>query len=91
MRVLQITAREFRDQQRNIFERADMGEQIIIKRGKKKAYTLVPIEEEDLYFTPEMLAKIDRSLQEVKEGKVLVMLPNETLSEFLKRTEQCTE
>lgn len=46
--------------------------------------------EEDLYFTPEMLAKIDCSLQEAKAGKVFAMLPNETLSEFFKRTE-CTE
>jgi len=90
MAILQITSREFREKQKSMFDLADKGEKIIIRRGKNKAYTLVALEEEDLYFTPEMLAKIDSSLQEAKAGKVFAMLPNENLSEFLKRTE-CTE
>ena len=32
-------------------------------------------------------AKLDRSIQEAKEGKTYVKLPNESLSEFLRRTE----
>lgn len=33
---------------------------------------------------------IDQAEQEIKTGKTLKMLPNESLDDFLKRTEQCT-
>ncbi|MDR3189409.1 MAG: hypothetical protein LBT94_09570 [Prevotellaceae bacterium] len=39
----------------------------------------------------EFFAEVDRSLQQVKEGKVLYMLPEETLDEFLIRTQGCIE
>ena len=81
MTIIQITSREFRQKQKSFFDLADKGEQIIINRGKKKAYTLTPVEDDDLYFTPKMLAKIDRSLQEIKEGKVQTLTPE--LSEEL--------
>lgn len=71
--AIQITAREFREKQASIFDLADQGEQIIIRRGKKQSYTLVPINEDDLYFTSEMLAKIDQVVQEVKEEKTIAM------------------
>ncbi len=47
---------------------ADKGENIVIRRGDK-AYTITPIKDEDLYFTPEMLARIDESVRQAKEGK----------------------
>ena len=34
----------------------------------------------------EYFAKIDRSLEQARQGKVYSMLPNESLSEFLERT-----
>jgi hypothetical protein len=70
MAVLQITSRQFRDKQKAIFELADKGEKIIIKRGDKQAYVLVPVDDDDLYFTPEMMAKIDKAVQQANEGKV---------------------
>lgn len=43
-------------------------------------------EEDDTLMTKEeYFAKIDRSLQQAKEGKVHEMLPNESLDDFLKR------
>lgn len=43
-------------------------------------------EEDDTLMTKEeYFAKIDRSLQQAKEGKVMRMLPNESLDDFLKR------
>lgn len=75
MAIVQVTSREFRDKQASLFDLADKGEKIVIRRGKKKAYALTPIEEEDLYFTPEMLAKIDRSIEEAKEGKTVKLTP----------------
>ncbi len=69
MSVLQVSTREFRDRQASILDLVDKGENVIIRRGNK-SYTLTPIRDEDLYFTPEVLARIDKSLQQVKDGKV---------------------
>ncbi len=68
--MLVISSREFRQNQRLYFERADKGEQIIVQRGKDKAYALTPINEEDVYFNAEMLERITESIKQVKEGKV---------------------
>jgi len=48
MAIIQVTSREFREKLASLFDLADKGERVIIKRGRKKAYTLVPIEDEDL-------------------------------------------
>lgn len=75
MAVLQISSRQFRDKQKEIFELADKGEKIVIRRGDKQAYVLTPIDDDDLYFTPEMLDKIEKSIQQVKEGKIRKLTP----------------
>jgi hypothetical protein len=41
------------------------------------------IDNDDLYFTPEMLEKIDRSIQQAKEGKVTRISNIEELNKFL--------
>jgi hypothetical protein len=84
MAVLQVSTREFRERQASILDLADKGENVIIRRGNR-AYTLTPISDEDLYFTPEILARIDESLQQAREGKVHEMLPGESLDAFLNR------
>jgi hypothetical protein len=73
MTVLQVTSRQFREKQKAFFDLADKGEKIIIRRGNKKSYVLTPVD--DLYFTPEMLAKIDKAVQHAKEGKVRKLTP----------------
>jgi PHD/YefM family antitoxin component YafN of YafNO toxin-antitoxin module len=83
MAILQVTSRQFREKQKAFFELADKGEQIVIKRGAKQAYVLIPIDDDDLYFTPEMLAKIDRSIQQAKEGKVKYLTSIEDIDRFL--------
>lgn len=75
MAILQITSREFRAKQKAMFDLADKGERIVIKRGKKQAYLLTPISDDDLFFTSEMLEKIDKALQQAKEGKVRKLTP----------------
>jgi hypothetical protein len=83
MAIVEITSRQFREKQKAMFEIADRGEKVIIKRGRKQAYTLTPVNEDDLYFTPEMLEKIDRSLQQANEGKVTRIRTIEELDKFL--------
>ena len=48
--MLVISSREFRQNQRLYFDKADKGEQIIVQRGKDKSYALTPIGEEDIFF-----------------------------------------
>lgn len=69
--MITVSAREFRGNQASIFAKADSGEKIIIRRGKKQAYTLVPVFDEDLDITPALQAKIDKARQEYKEGRTL--------------------
>ena len=69
MAVLEISARQFRDRQKSIFEIADTGKQIVIKRGRKQSYILTPIDEDDFATTPELLAKVERARQQMREGK----------------------
>jgi hypothetical protein len=42
-----ISSREFRDNQKKYFDLADQNEQIIVQRGKDKAYVIVPLNDAD--------------------------------------------
>ena len=42
-----ITSREFRDHLKKYFELVDNNEQLIVQRGKDKAYVIVPLNESD--------------------------------------------
>ncbi|MHB1179161.1 MAG: type II toxin-antitoxin system prevent-host-death family antitoxin [Daejeonella sp.] len=81
--MLVVSSREFREKQAEYMDRADKGEQIIVQRGKNKAYSITPVTEDDLYFTPEMLARIDQSIQQAKDGKVTTVRGKEELKQFL--------
>ncbi len=82
MAIIQTTSRQFRDKQKDFFELADKGEKVIIRRGKKQAYLLTPINEDDIYFTPAILEKINKSIKQVKEGKVTKIETGEELTQF---------
>jgi len=81
--MLVISSREFRQNQRIYFEKADNGEQIIVQRGKDKAYVLSPVTEDDIYFNTNMLERIKLSLKQAKEGKVKRLSTNEEIKELL--------
>jgi hypothetical protein len=69
MAIVQVTSREFRDKQASMFDLADHGEKIIIRRGKKQAYTLVPVDSTDFYLSPEAEERIQLSREQYKNGK----------------------
>lgn len=81
--MLIISSREFRQNQKEYFERVDKGEHIIVQRGKDKAYALTPISEEDMYFNAEMINKIKQSILEVKKGKVHKVSTSKEISDLL--------
>jgi hypothetical protein len=83
MAVLNFTSREFRSQQAHVFDLADKGEKVIIRRSRKQAYTLVPVEDDDLTITPELQARIDKARVEIKAGNCITVHGKEELNAYL--------
>jgi len=82
--MLVVSSREFREKQAEYMDMADGGEQIIVQRGKNKAYSITPITSDDIYFSKEMIEKIDKSLLQAKNGEVTKVTGKDALVEFLK-------
>lgn len=83
MAVLNFISREFRSQQAHVFDLADKGEKIIIRRNRKQAYILVPIADEDLTITPELQARIDKAREDIKAGNCVTLSSKEELEAYL--------
>ena len=83
MAVVEVTSREFRSNQRKFFDLADQGVKIVLKRGKSQAYVLTPFSSDDLFFTPEMMNRIDESIKQASEGKTTKISGKEELERFL--------
>lgn len=81
--MLVISSREFRQNQKKYFERADQGEQIIVQRGKDKSYALTPVEADDLYFNAEMVKRIKESLSQIEAGKTTKAATPDQINELL--------
>ena len=81
--MLVISSREFRQNQKVYFEKADNGEQIIVQRGKDKAYILQPISNDDMYFNPEMIKKLKLSIEQARKGQVTSVDSPEGVKELL--------
>ena len=58
-----ISSREFRDHQKKYFDLVDQNEQIIVQRGKDKAYVIVPLNDAD------RLSVNDQLIQTVQEAE----------------------
>ncbi|GGB76904.1 hypothetical protein GCM10011325_00500 [Dyadobacter sediminis] len=82
MAIIETTSRQFRERQKDFFDMADKGEKVVIRRGRKQSYVLTPVSEEDLYFTPEMIQRIQDAQQEIKEGKSTVIKSKDDLDAF---------
>lgn len=81
--MLVISSREFRQNQRKYFDKADKGENIIVQRGKDKAYALTPVSEDDLYFNAEMIKKIKESAKQAENGNVTRITSAEDIKNLL--------
>jgi len=81
--MLVISSREFRQNQKVYFEKVDKGEQIIVQRGKDKAYALTLINNDDIYYNAEMVKKIKQSIEQVEQGKVRRVKTHEEISDLL--------
>jgi len=81
--MLVISSREFRQNQRMYFDKADEGEQIIVQRGKDKSYVLTPVREQDLYFNEDMIIRIKESLLQARNGEYSEISSSEEIKELL--------
>jgi hypothetical protein len=81
--MLVISSREFRQNQKLYFDKADKGEQIIVQRGKDKSYALTPIGEEDMYFNKKMVNRIKESAKQVQNGEYIEISSSEEIKELL--------
>lgn len=81
--MLVISTREFRAKQKMYLDLVDKKEQIIVQRGKNKAYALSAITETDRYFSdPEIQARLINSINQADKGE-LIALPKENIDTFL--------
>lgn len=70
--MLVVSSREFRENQKKYMDLADNNEQVIVQRGKEKAYVLVPISEKDkLFLDPEVLEEIKVGISQYNAGNTL--------------------
>lgn len=83
--MLVVSSREFREKQAEYMDRVDNGEQVIVQRGKNKAYSITPITEDDLYFTPRIIDRIKEAQQEIRDGNGIAIKTKEELNTFFDR------
>jgi len=81
--MLIISSREFRQNQKQYFEKVDKGEHVIVQRGKDRAYALTPISDDDMYFNAKMLDRIKASILEVERGEVKRVSTSKEISDLL--------
>ncbi len=81
--MLVVSSREFRQNQKMYFERADQGEQIIVQRGKDRSYALTPVGEDDLYFNAAMVKRIKESISQIESGQTKKISTSEEIKDLL--------
>ena len=73
-----ISSREFRDHQKKYFDLVDQNEQVIVQRGKDKAYVIVPLNDVDRLSVNDELIKTVREAEAeyVKQKTTKIKDPN---------------
>ena len=62
-----INTKEFRANQKKYFDLA-IKEDVIIRRGRKQAFILVPLDGDEYTITPELQARIDKARELYEKG-----------------------
>ena len=61
-----INTKEFRANQKKYFDLA-IKEDVIIRRGRKQAFVLVPLDGDEFTITPELQARIDKAREQYEK------------------------
>jgi len=81
--MLVISAREFREKQSKYFDMASNGEDVVLKSRGKGSFKLVPVTEDDtLMSKEEFFAKIDKALDEARQGKGIKITSKKELEAY---------
>ena len=79
-----ISSRDFRSNQSKYLGMVANGQVVVLTTRKLGSFKIVPINDDDTLITKEELyRKIDRGLQEIKEGKGYTVGTREDLERFL--------
>lgn len=82
--MLVISTREFRERQGKYLEKAKKGESVVLKSRSNGSFKLVPITEDDRLMSKEaFFEKLDKSIQQAKEGKTTRFTSMEELNALL--------
>ena len=72
--MLVISSREFREKQKMYLDLADKNEQVIVQRGKSKAYLITPITDTDRHFSdPAVKIRLTHSIAQAEKGEVITL------------------
>jgi len=82
--MLVISTRQFREKQGQYLGMVANGADVILKSRKEGSFKIVPVTDDDTLMSKEaFFEKIDRSLQQAKEGKVTSVRTIKELHSFL--------
>ena len=80
-----VTSRNFRSRQAEVFGIADKGGRVTIRRRNKPAYMLVPVDDGDLELSAEALCRVEESRREYEKGKsTRCSMPEEVIAHLEK-------
>ena len=82
MSVIEVTSREFRDNQKSYLERAKEGNTIILRK-KTDSFVITHVESEEIRLSPEMENKIERAKMQAKKGNIKRISGKEELTAYL--------
>lgn len=86
--MITVSARNFRSNQKSYLDKAALGTDVLILR-RNEAFKLSKVSEDDTIFGKEdFLAKVERAIADVKEGKTFAMEAGESLDAFMDRMER---
>lgn len=86
--MITVSSREFRANQKSYLDKVADGLELLITR-KNESFKIVKVTDDDtLMSKKDFMAKVEKAVSEVKEGKSFAMNPGESLDDFLKRMEE---
>ena len=81
--MLVISSREFRDRQKSYLDKIDAGMELLIQRGRNKAYKITAVTEDDTLMSKEVFfEKIDQANRDIEGGKGIVIENREELMAY---------
>jgi len=82
--MLVISTRKFREKQGEYLAMAKNGEDIVLKSRENGSFKIVPVTGDDTLISKEaFFDKIDRSRQQIREGKSTTVCSKKELLEYL--------